>query len=157
MTWFYILSPSCGHSGSLMCECWITVDHSWSQSSAVVKISAVIRSVCEGVSVQSFLCRLLFERSLRAHGAPHGSLHQPGDQVDADERPAGRPQPVPPEPALRLHPASSAGGRRHKNVTALRDGHLKDIKIQNNMFNRRQIHADITVINCLSFPLSFEA
>lgn len=60
------------------------------------------------MSVHFFLSRFLFERRLRAHGVLHGFLHQPGDHVDGEERPAGRPQPVPPEPALRLHPDTSA-------------------------------------------------
>lgn len=65
----------------------------------------------EQQSVQFFLCRFLFEcRCLRAHRALYGSLHQPGGQVDGEERPAGRPQPVPPDPALRFHPDPPAGG-----------------------------------------------
>lgn len=60
-------------------------------------------------SVQLFLGGFLFERHLGAHGALHGSLHQPGGQVDGEEGAACRPQPVPPEPALRLH--GGWGGR----------------------------------------------
>lgn len=79
----------------------------------------------EQQSVQFFLCRFLFERRcLRAHRALYGSLHQPGGQVDGEERPAGRPQPVPPDPALRFHPDPPAGGDNRNFI------HTQGVKLQ---------------------------
>lgn len=54
-------------------------------------------------SVQFVVGNFVFQCRVGARGALHGFLHQPGGQVDGDEGTAGRPQPVPPEPALRLH------------------------------------------------------
>ncbi|KAF0036935.1 hypothetical protein F2P81_009809 [Scophthalmus maximus] len=56
-------------------------------------------------------CRFLSERRLGVGGALHRSLQQPRDQVDGEEGSAPGPQPVPPDPAARLHP-DSAGGKQ---------------------------------------------
>ena len=46
---------------------------------------------------------LVLQGRLRADGALHGCLQEPGEQVDPQESPPRRPHPVPPQPALRLH------------------------------------------------------
>lgn len=69
------------------------------------------------------LCSCAFERHLWPCDALHGSLHQPGAQVDGDKCPSCHPQPVPPEPALRLHPTSM----QKKNIHTQPDQQLQSL------------------------------
>lgn len=84
---------------------FVSAESLWPAASSTVSFLSADR---RKTSVCFFFHGVAFERHLRANAALHHFLQNPGGQMNCDEGPAGRQQPVPPEPALGLH---SAGPR----------------------------------------------